>query len=215
MSTLFTIPPPDHDNFQFERRLRRRGFTCVAGTDEVGRGPLAGPVVAACVSLPQECDPSPFVDSKNTSHEQRLELARLIHEYKAAIGIGVVSHQRIDAINILQASLLAMKLAVYHHSAVAVRPDYLLVDGKFEVPLQIAQQSLIRGESYSGSIAAASIIAKLYRDALMNTLHQKYPCYGFCHNKGYATRFHRRAIAENGPCPVHRLSFKGVKEFVL
>jgi len=215
VSSLFTIPPPDHDNFQLERGLRRRGFTRVAGTDEVGRGPLAGPVVAACVLLPPSCDPRPFIDSKNTTHEQRLEIARLIHESKAAIGIGVASHKRIDTINILQASLLAMKLAVYHLTAVAARPDYLLVDGKFEVPLQIAQQSLIRGESYSGSIAAASIIAKLYRDALMNTLHQKYPCYGFCHNKGYATEFHRRAIAEYGPCPVHRLSFRGVREFVL
>ncbi len=215
MSSLFNILPPDHDNFQFERKLHRRGYTCVAGTDEVGRGPLAGPVVAACVSLPPECDPSPFVDSKNTTHQQRLKLACLIHENGAAIGIGVVSHKRIDDINILQASLLAMKLAVYHHTATALRPDYLLVDGKFEVPLQIAQQAIIKGESYSGSIAAASIIAKLYRDALMNTLHQKYPRYGFCHNKGYATRFHRRAIAEHGPCPVHRLSFKGVREFVL
>ncbi len=181
----------------------------------MGRGPLAGPVVASCVSLPSDCDASPFLDSKQTSHEQRIELAECIHATGAVIGIGVVSHRRIDVINILQASLLAMRLAVHHHAAIAGMPDFLLVDGKFEVPVAVSQQTLIKGESKSGSIAAASIMAKLYRDALMGVLHKKYPQYGFCNNKGYPTKAHRQAIARYGPCPVHRLSFKGVREFVL
>ncbi len=208
MRTLPNIVDP-HDNFQFERKLRSRGFVCVAGVDEVGRGPLAGPVVAACVSLPEQCDPSPFLDSKKTSHRQRLELAALLEKCGASIGFGIVSHKLIDTINILQSSLLAMKLAVYHHSVIACTPDFLLVDGKFDVPLQISQQHLTEGESKSGSIAAASIVAKLRRDAIMDILHTKYPQYGFNTNKGYPTRFHRQAIAESGICPAHRLTFKG------
>ncbi len=212
MHTLPDISLPC-DNFQFERKLRSRGFVCVAGVDEVGRGPLAGPVVAACVSLPAQCDPSPFLDSKKISHRRRLELAGLLKQCGASIGFGIVSHKLIDTINILQSSLLAMKLAVYHHSAVACAPDFLLVDGKFDVPLQVSQLHLIKGESKSSSIAAASIVAKLRRDAVMDILHQKYPQYGFNTNKGYPTRLHRQAIAEFGTCPAHRLTFRGADCF--
>lgn len=215
MSSLFNIDPQAGGNFHFERKLQSLGFTCVAGTDEVGRGPLAGPVVAACVSLPQACTPSSFIDSKKTTPRQRRELLKLIHKIGGVIGLGVVSHKRIDTLNILQASLLAMKLAVHHHAAIGEIPDFLLVDGKFEVPLHISQQALIKGESKSASIAAASIVAKVFRDALMEQLHHKYPHYGFHLHKGYATKIHRQAIARYGPCPIHRFSFKGVREFVL
>jgi ribonuclease HII len=212
--TLPDITPSAEDNFHFERQLFSKGYTCVVGVDEVGRGPLAGPVVASCVSLPKHCDPTPFLDSKKTTHKQRLHLANILLENKAPIGIGIVSHKKIDAINILQASLLAMKLAVMHHAAVANSPDFLLVDGKFEIPIEVAQLPLIKGESKSGSIAAASIMAKLQRDNIMVRLHEKFPHYNFRQNKGYPTKAHRTAIAEFGPCSVHRMTFKGVKEFV-
>lgn len=214
MATLPNIFTSESDNFHFERELRSRGYGCIAGTDEVGRGPLAGPVVAACVSLPPDCDPSPFLDSKKTNHNQRVQLARLLKSYGAAVGIGVVSHRRIDAINILQASLLAMKLAIFNHAAMQETPDFVLVDGKFEVPLELPQQALIKGESKSASIAAASIIAKLKRDTIMDGLHKQYPQYDFANNKGYPTKNHREAIVQYGPCCVHRKTFKGVREFV-
>ena len=204
-----------NDNFHFERELQARGWKCIAGTDEAGRGPLAGPVVAACVSLSRDCDPAPFLDSKKISAKQRRHLYETLKSSGSSIGIGVVSHRRIDAINILQASLLAMKLAVFNHAAMAANSvDFLLVDGKFEIPLEIQQLALIKGESKSGSIAAASIIAKVYRDRIMEVLHHKYPHYDFLQHKGYPTRRHRQAIARFGPCPFHRMTFKGVREFV-
>lgn len=210
-----TILGVENDNFHFERELQSRGKKCIAGTDEAGRGPLAGPVVAACVSLSEKCDPSPFLDSKKISAKHRLHLYEILRNSGSSIGVGVVSHKRIDTINILQASLLAMKLAVCNHAAISTTPiDFLLVDGKFEVPVQTPQLALIKGESKSGSIAAASIIAKVYRDRIMALLHQKYPQYGFQQNKGYPTKKHRQAIAQYGTSPVHRMTFKGVREFV-
>lgn len=210
-----SILKAEHDNFQIERNLRSQGWHCVAGTDEVGRGPLAGPVVAACVSLPDNCDPASFLDSKKLSETKRKELARVLQKNGARIGIGIVSHRRIDAINILQASLLAMKLAVFNHaSRFEKEVDYLLVDGNFEVPLAIPQLALKKGETKSSSIAAASIIAKTHRDQIMELVHQRFPQYGFNKNKGYPTRSHRQAIARFGPSPLHRLTFKGVREFV-
>jgi ribonuclease HII len=205
----------ENDNFHFERELQSRGWKCIAGTDEAGRGPLAGPVVAACVSLSERCDPAPFLDSKKISAKQRLHLYEFLRSNGSAIGVGVVSHKRIDAINILQASLLAMKLAVFNHAAMSAKViDFLLVDGKFEVPIETPQLALIKGESKSGSIAAASIIAKVYRDRIMDILHQKYPQYDFHQNRGYPTKNHRQAIARYGACPFHRMTFKGVREFV-
>lgn len=215
MSILPNIFPADGDNFYFERELRSRGYSCVVGTDEVGRGPLAGPVVASCVSLTEHCDPSRFLDSKVTSHNQRIKLADLLKSCGAVIGVGIVSHSRIDTVNILQASLLAMRLAVFHLSSLLRQPDFILVDGKFEIPMDIPQQALIKGESRSASIAAASIIAKLQRDEIMAQLHLRYPHYNFRQNKGYPTKQHRDAIDRYGPSPFHRKTFKGVREFVL
>jgi len=203
---------PGNDNFSLERLLYARGMLGVAGCDEAGRGPLAGPVVAASVILPTNCRHSVFLDSKILRHAKRVELENLLYKIDAAIGIGIVSEQTIDSINILQASLLAMKLAV--ENMAGPLPDFILVDGKFTIPLAISQKALIKGESKSASIAAASIIAKVARDRLMDSLHAQYPLYNFQQNKGYPTREHRLAIATHGPCPVHRRTFRGVKEYV-
>lgn len=200
------------DNFCLERILYSRGMVRVAGCDEAGRGPLAGPVVAAAVILPKNCRHSVFLDSKVLRHEKRVELEQQLYEMDAAIGIGIVSEQQIDRINILQASLLAMKLAV--ENMPTPLPDFILVDGKFTISLAISQETLIQGESKSASIAAASILAKVARDRLMVSLHNQYPVYNFFKNKGYPTREHRLAIAIHGPCPVHRMTFRGVRDYV-
>ncbi len=203
--------PQGGDNFRIERFLYSRGFLNVAGCDEVGRGPLAGPVVAACVVLPRDCDHSVFLDSKKLTHDKRVLLERKLNRIGALIGLGQVSEKKIDEINILQASLLAMKLAVSNLNINGNIIDYLLVDGKFPVPLPIPQETHIKGESKSSSIAAASIAAKVTRDRFMSSLHEKYPVYNFAQNKGYPTREHRQAILLHGPSPVHRYSFRGVK----
>ncbi len=199
------------DNFGSERLLYAQGKTCVAGCDEAGRGPLAGPVVAGCVVLPKDCQHALYRDSKILRPGKRLELETLLYGTGAAIGIGIVTEQQIDQINILQASLLAMKQAVLNLPGSPA--DFLLVDGKFTVPLIISQETLIKGESKSASIAAASIIAKVTRDRLMEDLHNQYPVYNFRQNKGYPTQEHRLAIARYGPCPAHRMTFRGVREY--
>ena len=199
----------DHtDNFRFERYLYQKGYRCVAGCDEAGRGPLAGPVVAACVVLPVNCRHAPFLDSKILSPAQRLELNDHLMEIGAITGVGVVSAGHIDRINILQASLLAMRLAVETLSG--AMPDFILVDGKFEIPLSIPQAPLIKGESKSASIAAASIVAKVARDRIMEDFHHQYPIYNFLRHKGYPTKEHREVLRTHGPCPIHRMTFNGV-----
>ena len=203
------------DTFHHERLLQTQGYNRVAGADEAGRGPLAGPVVAACVILPAHCDYTVFRDSKILSPTRRTELRRQLTAIGAHIGVGIVSAQTIDAINILRASLEAMKLAYEdlarrHHHA----PDFILVDGRFTIPAAIPQEALIKGDSRSASIAAASIVAKVQRDAIMDELHLQFPNYGFSRHKGYPTREHRTAIVRHGPCPEHRRTFRGVREFV-
>ena len=204
-------PDPEPDTYSFERSLRQKGYQWIAGLDEVGRGPLAGPVVAACVILQDTSDNSCFVDSKAISAEKRSRLYRELQQNGARIAIGIVSETEIDRLNILQASLLAMKKAVL---AMSVQPDFLLVDGNQPVPMTIPQQTLVKGESKSASIAAASIVAKVVRDDLMDQYHLQYPQYNFQQNKGYATLEHRRAIETYGPCALHRQSFRCVKEFI-
>lgn len=210
-----TLPFPSGDtagNFSHERCLYEQGLRTIAGCDEVGRGPLAGPVLAACVILPSDCDHSIFKDSKALSHARRVKLAKIIKEITGNWAIGIASPEEIDEINILQASLLAMKRAVL---SLPLEPaDFLLVDGKFQIPLSLPQLTLIKGESKSSSIAAASILAKVARDKIMEKYHEKYPLYGFNQHKGYPTRHHREAIREHGPCSIHRLSFRGVRENV-
>ncbi len=204
----------DGDTLCVERALHRQGYGAVAGVDEAGRGPLAGPVVAGCVILPSHCDHRVFKDSKKLSPKRRRELFSYLQECGAPIGVGMVSPRTIENINILQASLLAMKRAVRHHDSHHFHPDYLLVDGKFPIPIDIPQQTMVRGESLSASIAAASIVAKVTRDNIMAEYHRLFPQYNFIKNQGYPTADHRRAIAEHGPCEIHRRTFKGVREFV-
>jgi ribonuclease HII len=204
-------PDPEPDTYSLERCLRQKGYQWVGGLDEAGRGPLAGPVVAACVILEEYGDHSRFVDSKVISAGNRSRLYKELQNTGAKIGVGIVSEGDIDRINILQASLLAMKKAVL---AMPFPPDFLLVDGNQNIPMTIPQQSLVKGESKSASIAAASIVAKVLRDDLMNQYHVQYPEYNFEQNRGYATLEHRKAIKTHGPCVIHRQSFKCVKEFI-
>ena len=192
-----------------ERRLRDFGFRCIAGTDEVGRGCLAGPVVAACVILDR--DPTLFRvnDSKLIDHDHRLGVCAHILERARAVGIGVIEPQTIDRINILRASKLAMHVAVDN---LPVRPDVLLLDAVLLENLDMPQVPLIGGDRRSVSIAAASIVAKVYRDLLMESYHDRYPVYDFMHNRGYATEGHQAALRVYGPSPIHRKSFEGVDE---
>lgn len=200
----------ESDSFSFEQALYRQGYNGIAGIDEVGRGPLAGPVVAASVILPSDCDYTLFKDSKKLTPDCRERLAEVLTEIGAMVGVGVVSEQKIDQLNILQASLLAMKRSMEN---LRVPPDFLLVDGKFPVPVSLPQLYLVKGDSRSASIAAASIVAKVHRDDLMRKYHLHYPQYGFHRNMGYPTAEHRKALALHGPCPLHRRTFAGVKGF--
>jgi ribonuclease HII len=192
-----------------ERRLRDFGFRAIAGTDEVGRGCLAGPVVAACVILPH--DPTLFGvnDSKLVDHGDRLSVCRLILARARAVAIGVVEACTIDRINILRASKLAMRQAI---EDLSVRPDVLLADAVIIEDLEMPQIPIIEGDRRSVSIAAASIVAKVYRDLLMESYHERYPVYDFKHNRGYATEGHQAALRMYGPSPIHRKSFEGVEE---
>ena len=159
--------------------------------------------------LPENFDVPGINDSKKLSEKKREALFPLIHADAISFGIGMADHEEIDRINILQASLLSMKRAV---EALQLTPDYLLIDGKFTIDTTIGQRPVIKGDSLSLSIAAASIMAKVTRDRIMADLDAKYPQYGLKRHKGYPTKAHKEAILAHGPCPVHRRSFKGVKE---
>jgi ribonuclease HII len=195
-----------------ERRLREFGFRAVAGTDEVGRGCLAGPVVAACVIL--DCEPTLLGvnDSKMLDGLDRVAVCRHIVSCARAISVGVVEPHAIDEINILRASKLAMLDAVQQ---LPVRPDILLLDAVTIETLEMPQIPLIEGDKRSVSIAAASVVAKVYRDLLMESYHDRYPVYDFRHNRGYATEGHQAALKVYGPSPIHRKSFEGVEESML
>lgn len=193
----------------YEIRARKEGFKRIAGIDEVGRGPLAGPVVSAAVILPENFSCPGITDSKKLSEKKRCALFPIILDRALAVGVGMADHREIDRINILAASLLSMKRAVDNLSLV---PDHLLIDGKFTIDSNLSQQAIVKGDSLSISIAAASIVAKVTRDRMMQELSQKYPVYGFHRHKGYPTKAHKAAIQEFGPCPVHRQTFRGVKE---
>ena len=195
-----------------ERRLRDFGFRAIAGTDEVGRGCLAGPVVAACVILDHEPTLLRVNDSKQIAHEDRGEICRHIMSRARAVAVGVIEPHTIDRINILNASKLAMQVAVDH---LPLRPDVLLLDAVTIETLEMPQIPLIKGDSRSVSIAAASIVAKVYRDQLMESYHDLYPVYDFRHNRGYATEGHQAALRLFGPSPIHRTSFEGVEEPML
>jgi ribonuclease HII len=195
-----------------ERRLRDFGFRAIAGTDEVGRGCLAGPVVAACVILDLEPTLLGVNDSKMLDGIDRLSVCRHIISRARAVAIGVMEPHIIDAINILRASKLAMAEAV---DQMPVRPDVLLLDAVTIESLEMPQIPLIEGDKRSVSIAAASVVAKVYRDLLMESYHDRYPVYDFRHNRGYATEGHQAALKVHGPSPIHRKSFEGVEESML
>lgn len=190
-----------------ERRLRDHGFRAIAGTDEVGRGCLAGPVVAAAVIL--DDDPTLFGvnDSKQVDPQDRVSVCRLIMRRARAVAVGVVEPQTIDRINILRASKLAMQQSV---EDLSVRPDILVLDAVTVEGLDMPQIPLIGGDRRSVCVAAASIVAKVYRDLLMESYHARYPVYDFKHNRGYATEGHQAALKVYGPSPIHRKSFEGV-----
>jgi ribonuclease HII len=192
-----------------ERRLRDFGFRAIAGTDEVGRGCLAGPVVAACVILDHDPTLLRVNDSKQVAHDDRVALCRVILHRARAVAVGVVEPHTIDRINILRASKLAMAHAVEN---LPVRPDVLLLDAVLLESIDMPQVPLIEGDRRSISIAAASIVAKVYRDLLMESYHERYPVYDFAHNRGYATEGHQAALKTYGPSPIHRRSFEGVDE---
>ena len=195
-----------------EERLRREGYSLVAGVDEVGRGPLAGPVVAAAVILPPRWDDPGVADSKSLSPARREELARVVRATARAWGLGRCEAGEVDRLNIHRASLLAMRRAV---EAMGVRPQYLLVDGRFTLELEVPQQAVVKGDARERCISAASILAKVERDRLMCRYHQRYPAYNFAANKGYATREHREALRRFGPCPIHRRSYRPVAQMML
>ena len=193
----------ERDRFRYEKKALEAGFERVAGIDEAGRGPLAGPVVAAAVVVRDGDFSERIDDSKKLTWRMR-EKAFIDILNRCEVGIGLVEVVLIDRINILNATLLAMKKAVEDLSE---KPDYLLIDGRMDIDLPQERTCLVRGEEASISIACASIIAKVYRDRLMAEHDKKYPAYGFSRHKGYGTREHIEKIRENGFCPIHRRSF--------
>ena len=195
------------DLLLFEKEAYRRGCQLVSGIDEVGRGPLAGPVVAAAVILPRHVELPGVRDSKLLTASQREDCCQEILCCASAVGIGCVEPAEIDRVNILQATFKAMVQAIEN---LPNPPDFLLIDGPYQLPLPIPQKGIPKGDQRSLSIAAASIVAKVHRDRLMCEYHALYPAYGFAQNKGYGTARHLEALRRHGPCPLHRLSFRGV-----
>ncbi|WP_042456344.1 ribonuclease HII [Neobacillus dielmonensis] len=192
----------------FERLYRGQGFHMIAGIDEVGRGPLAGPVVTAAVILPEDFFLAGIDDSKKLTEKKRLEFDAIIREKALAVSVTMIDAQEIDQLNIYQATKKAMKTAI---ASLTPAPDFLLIDAmKLETPFP--SESIVKGDAKSISIAAASIVAKVARDQLMKELAATYPAYGFAHNAGYGTKEHIEAIHKFGITPYHRKSFAPVKE---
>ena len=176
----------------------------ICGVDEAGRGPLAGPVCAAAVILPKHLQIPGLTDSKKLSDKKRRELFPIIQEQAVAYGIGLASEAEIDEINILQATFLAMRRAL---SQLSIRPEIALIDGNRETDFGLPVKTVVKGDSLSANIAAASILAKVTRDTMMVELAEQYPEYGFEIHKGYGTKAHYEALCTYGPCPIHRKSF--------
>jgi len=196
-----------YDPFFYEGLAHKAGYALIAGVDEAGRGPLAGPVVAAAVIVPQGVELVGIRDSKKMTARSREEAFSVIQSQTMTTGIGVVSHKYIDEFNILKASLEAMRQAIV---ALDPQPEFLLVDGLHPVPSPIPQRCLKKGDQISRSISAASVLAKVYRDRIMRSYHEMYPVYGFDKHKGYGTPRHMEALKQYGSSPLHRLTFKGV-----
>ncbi len=194
-----------------EELVWAEGYTCAVGIDEAGRGALAGPVVAACVVLPYRFAPSGINDSKQLSASQREELFTAITKVARGIGVGVVDVATIEAVNILRATHIAMRLAVQNLPA-GLQPDIALIDGRPVKDFSLPQVALVKGDERCISIAAASIIAKVSRDRIMTELDSEYPGYGFAVHKGYGVPLHLRALKEQGVSPIHRRTFRPVLE---
>jgi ribonuclease HII len=197
------------DLWAFEKKARDAGHTIIAGIDEAGRGPLAGPVVSAAVILPAGADLPGIDDSKKLTPARRNRLYDRLYAVAHAIGIGVVDAAEIDRVNILQATLRSMAMAVAN---LRPQPDHLLIDGIFTIASDLSQQAIKKGDSLSIFIAAASIVAKVTRDRIMAQVDTLFPEFGFCRHKGYPTQTHRAAIVRHGCSPIHRRTFKGVRE---
>lgn len=195
----------------YEKDLYNQGLTLIAGVDEVGRGPLAGPVVAAAVILPQGCKIKGLNDSKKIPKKKHLEVFQAVQDQSLSIGIGIIDNQVIDQVNIYEATKLAMKEAI---SQLSLQPQHLLIDA-MKLDLPISQTSIIKGDANSLSIAAASIIAKVTRDELMKDYDQQFPGYDFSANAGYGTAKHLEGLTKLGVTPIHRTSFEPVKSLVL
>lgn len=196
----------ERDKLAYEKELLAFGAEYIAGVDEVGRGPFAGPVVCAAVIMPLDAENliDGVDDSKKVKEERREQLAALIRERAVAYKICEESPETIDEINILEATKRCMKRAV---EGLSVQPDVVFVDGNFRIDIELPQQNIVRGDALSYSIGAASILAKVYRDSLMREYDKQYPQYGFARHKGYGTAVHIRALKEFGPCPIHRKTF--------
>jgi ribonuclease HII len=206
--SLFEDIEIDGCGLVFETLAWDDGFKLVAGLDEVGRGCIAGPVVAAaCILDPAKSLPEGLNDSKQVAAEQREDIATQLREECIAYAVGCVEAPEIDRINILEATKLAMRHAL---AALSPSADYLLIDALQLKGVAQPQRSIIKGDSVSASIAAASILAKTFRDDLMRSFHSQYPEYGFAEHVGYGTKVHRDAIRAHGPCPLHRMTFRGV-----
>lgn len=192
------------DLWLYEKEAFTDGFQLVCGVDEAGRGPLAGPVCAAAVILPPELVIPGLNDSKKLTDKKRRELCSVITAEAVSYGIAFASEQEIDEINILQATFLAMERAL---AQLSVRPDFALIDGNREKDFGLPVKTVVKGDSLSANIAAASILAKVTRDDLMEEMAKEYPAYGFEIHKGYGTKAHYAALTAHGPSPIHRMTF--------
>ena len=194
----------EHNMWEIENSYFQQGISLICGVDEAGRGPLAGPVCAAAVILPPNLEIAGLDDSKKLTDKRRRELFPLIKEKAVAYGIAMVDHSKIDEINILQATLLAMEQAI---AQLSVKPDLALIDGNRDKNFGVPSRTVIHGDSLSASIAAASVLAKVSRDDYMLQMAQEYPQYGFDVHKGYGTKAHYAALTTHGPSAIHRMSF--------
>jgi len=207
---LFPFLPAQPMDY-FEKMYHGQGYQRIAGVDEAGRGPLAGPVVAAAVILPEEGIGQKLFDSKQIPFRKREELYGVILSKALGVGVGTVCQEEIDLLNILRATLKAMVLAV---ESLPLSPDFILIDGNQTLHFPVPQKPIRKGDQICNSIAAASIVAKVTRDRMMFECHQKYPQYNFAKHKGYGTKEHRKAIETFGICELHRKTFRGVKEYL-
>lgn len=199
------------DNYEYERNLRKEGIKLIAGVDEVGRGPLVGPVVAACVILPEKFDLDGLTDSKKLTEKKRDYFFEKIKQQAISIGIGIKDENIIDEVNIYEATKLAMKEAIDNCD---IKPEHILIDA-MPLDLDIPTTSIIKGDLKSITISAASVIAKVTRDRMMYELDEKYPMYEFKKNKGYPTKAHMEAIKEYGIIKQHRKTFGPVRDYIL